>query len=155
MGRLVAILALLARRGKDTPEGREASHQFDEVYRRAMSDWADPKNREALWSYAVEAVEKLRAPELLTDAFWQGLEVGLPGFRVVELLANENILRRLEDIEKRGVFPPASPVRRLLTEALTIVRASLVCPAIRDKRDHTDRLHMAEQVLFKNKADKH
>lgn len=155
MESLAYILVFLARREKDTPEGREAREQLDKVYRRAMSDVGDGPASGALWSCAVSAVEDLRAPELLTDAFWKGFEAGLPGFRVVERLGDASILRRLEEIEKRGAFSRGSPEYILLGELLTIVKASVICPAIRDERHPRKRFEMALEVLRKQKADKH
>jgi hypothetical protein len=67
----------------------------------------------------------------------------------------EPTLRRLEDMEKRGAFPPGSPDRSFFIAALTIVRASLINPAIRNERDHEVRLYMASKVLSKPKAPEH
>jgi hypothetical protein len=145
--RLLDILAFWAHLNHDAPLGKLVLDQFDGVYRYATSR---PTEKQAcgLWAVAIQAVEEYGGVELFTEAFWKGYETGLPAVAFEKFaFASADILKRLELIKQRGVFPAGSAKEQGLEETIILFKAIRMCPEIQEERNRLNRLDKARKVL--------
>jgi hypothetical protein len=100
-----------------------------------------------LWTHLLNATEYHGSRDLLSPAFWEGVEHGMPAGRVLEAVGTPQDADRAQQILDRVDWAASDVRRRSLQDSVTIMRAARLDPSVKSLPRNGERLRRAQEIL--------